>query len=413
MGGMLDSLQQGYHDVGGFEGLLENPRFQAGLGILEANNAGYGESSNPFTGALKGVQRAGQLQDARLGRETHEQEQEMQRKLREALAKIYGANAQNAALPGVSAGQLPTGLPGNVGVPPGFTTAPGTSAAPGALEEVAAAFLQYGTPQQQSAVFSQMSANARFKQQTAIEEARYQRKKDPSNNIGQYNPRDYTAESWADFINSKDPGKLKRYERTREVDLGGGRKGLYDPVTHKVTEVVDKQAFDANVKDVSQSKTEGKAEGAAITAAKEGLAGMKVQEAQLERMFADPNFSQSVGPIDAVTGRIGEWFGSDQGVLGGEVQRVVNALVTQAVSNWKGAISEKELDFFLDSVPSRGSSDETWKSWYQNEYMPRRRLMERIATGEVFFDDRLVGGSSSGYLEEGTTNTGVKWRIEQ
>jgi hypothetical protein len=39
----------------------------------------------------------------------------------------------------------------------------------------------------------------------------------PNNDgIGQYNPRDYTPKSWAQFLSDKDPSKLERYESPRQ-----------------------------------------------------------------------------------------------------------------------------------------------------------------------------------------------------
>jgi hypothetical protein len=40
-------------------------------------------------------------------------------------------------------------------------------------------------------------------------------------NIGQYNPRDYTTESFAEFVRSGDPSVLERYAAQRSVDIGG------------------------------------------------------------------------------------------------------------------------------------------------------------------------------------------------
>lgn len=40
-------------------------------------------------------------------------------------------------------------------------------------------------------------------------------------NIGQYNPRDYTVDSWAQFMESRDPSVLQRYESQRNIDIGG------------------------------------------------------------------------------------------------------------------------------------------------------------------------------------------------
>ena len=41
-------------------------------------------------------------------------------------------------------------------------------------------------------------------------------------NIGTYNPRDYTTESWARFLQTKDPSVLERYEPLKYLDVGTG-----------------------------------------------------------------------------------------------------------------------------------------------------------------------------------------------
>ena len=39
--------------------------------------------------------------------------------------------------------------------------------------------------------------------------------------IGQYNPRDYTVDSFAEFVRTNDPSVLQRYSAQRSVDIGG------------------------------------------------------------------------------------------------------------------------------------------------------------------------------------------------
>lgn len=206
-----------------------------------------------------------------------------------------------------------------------------------------------------------------------------------TNDIGTYNPRDYTTDSWAQFIRTGDPSVLERYESFGTVDLGGGRKGVLDRTTGQVVaEPVSADEFQAGVRDTKAAAATGTAQGSAQTAAAEQFASLSETASQLERLFADPNFAGAVGPLDAITGRIGEWMGTEEGVLGGEVQRLTNKLVTDAVSAWKGAISEKELQFFKESVPGRGSSPATWKHWYEFEFLPRLERVKAIRSGQAF-----------------------------
>ena len=55
-------------------------------------------------------------------------------------------------------------------------------------------------------------------------------------NIGTYNPRDYTTDSWAEFTKTGDPSGLKRYESSQIVDIGGV-KTLVDKTTGERTAV--------------------------------------------------------------------------------------------------------------------------------------------------------------------------------
>lgn len=56
--------------------------------------------------------------------------------------------------------------------------------------------------------------------------------------IGQYNPGDYTPESWAKFISSRDPSALQRYESQQVVDIGGV-KYLVDRSTNQRTPITN------------------------------------------------------------------------------------------------------------------------------------------------------------------------------
>lgn len=429
MGNLLSqaggSLKAGFQKGSGgqgVEGLLENPLFNIGMGLLQANNAGPGQNKNPFSAALGGLQQTQQNRDIGDERDALEKARQRQDELYKRLQEVYapqpgqpqmssigqqpnllqqlgigGAQPVPGQTPGIVPGAPPVG--GNPANP--FSSAPTSAgAAPvGAappISEIGSIMLQYGSPAQQQAVYSQMSAGDRFKQRLAAEETRYQQGKDNRNRIGQFNPRDYTTESFAEFEQTGNVGALERYERVRTVKGPDGINRRIDVSTGQMLGVVeDVGDVAANKREINRAGAQGTAEGGAITAAQQQLAGLQTNEDQLTTLMADKNFGASVGKLDAVTGRFGEMFGSEQGVLGGEVQRVSNALVTQAVSSWKGAISERELQFFQDSVPGRGSSEATWRHWFENEYKPRKRLAERVASGEVFHDDRLQGGSSS------------------
>lgn len=393
---------------GGVEGLMNDPYLNVGLSLLQANNAGPGQDNNPFSAVQRGMQNTQRNRDLTADRRAVEQARNRQDELYKRLQELYGGaspgglpapmtggmspvmNAPQSiaamqGLPGAAGGMVPGATPGinPAAAPPPFTSAPGSNAAPGA-NEIAALMLQYGDPSQQAAAMSQMSAREQFNTRLAAEEARWQQTQLPQNRIGTYNPRDYTAESWAEFTQSGDPSKLKRYERVSTVDVGGIKYAIDTATGENLGAVTGLDEATNNTRALSSSQSVGTAQGTAIGDAQVQLASMNQTQSQFERLLNDPRFDSAVGMIDAPLGRLGEQFGTEAGVLGGEIERASNALVTQAVSNWKGAISERELDFFQRSVPQRGSSAATWRHWYENEYKPLKARVESLATGAAF-----------------------------
>ena len=281
-------------------------------------------------------------------------------------------------------------------------------------QQIGALMLQYGNPAQQQAAMTNMSAGERFKQGLAVEETRYRRKQDYRNRLGTYNPRDYTTESWAEFERTGDPNGLARYERIRTVKGADGINRRIDVSTgeilgavESVSEVVD------NKRDINRAGAQGSAEGTAITAAQKGLAEIKTQGGVLKKMMDSPAFPGAVGNVDRFTGTVGAWFGADEGMLGNQVTRQVTTLVAQAAVSWKGAMSDREMDLFKAGVPGPGSHPDEWKKWYAEEFLPKQRLMERVASGEVFYDDRLKGGSSATAQFEGAPEQSVADALAQ
>ena len=63
MGNLLSGAQGAMQKAGGMQGLMENPMFNVGMGLLQANNAGYGQDSNPFRAAMGGLQQTQRNRD--------------------------------------------------------------------------------------------------------------------------------------------------------------------------------------------------------------------------------------------------------------------------------------------------------------------------------------------------------------
>lgn len=199
--------------------------------------------------------------------------------------------------------------------------------------------------------------------------------------IGDLTPGNYTPESLAvfaeDYRKNMQPNYSLLKESVNQFKAGGTTYVM--GADGKPVALVDPTVVADNAGQISAAQAAGSAAGKAQAEAKQGLPAVQGLEDQLVRIMADPNFDDAVGMADQFTGKIGEAFGSKAGVLGGEAERVGNKLVADAADKWKGAISDKELGLFRASVPGRGSSSQTWRHWYQNEFLPMKQRAETAA----------------------------------
>lgn len=146
---------------------------------------------------------------------------------------------------------------------------------------------------------------------------------------------------------------------------------------------VDPNTAGSNAGILKEEQTLGEQTGMDRAAA-EQLGGMlEMQNMEIQRIINDPDFDQAVGLLDQYTGKIGAQFGSKQGVLMKDAEKISNALTTSKVSDWKGAISDKELDFFKAGVPQVGDGPDVWRSWYINQYIPLMEFVQMRARGEI------------------------------
>ncbi len=114
--------------------------------------------------------------------------------------------------------------------------------------------------------------------------------------------------------------------------------------------------------------------------------------------ITDPNFEGAVGWMDNLTGRVGEQFGSKEGVLGARVGRLGSTLVLQAAQSLSGALSDRDIQLLMESAPGRASSPQTWRDWYSTEYLPRINA-GRKKLGLPGFADPFKEGKQSGRLQ--------------
>jgi hypothetical protein len=80
---------------------------------------------------------------------------------------------------------------------------------------------------------------------------------DQGMDVGTYNPRDYTTESWAEFSQTKDPSKLKRYESQQIVKIGGVDY-LVDRSTGQRTPISSVDEVSTNVEQIKGAGERGK-----------------------------------------------------------------------------------------------------------------------------------------------------------
>jgi hypothetical protein len=135
---------------------------------------------------------------------------------------------------------------------------------------------------------------------------------------GTYNPRDYTTESWATFLQTKDPSVLKRYAPTKDVDIGGvphtfdPATGGYMPsrITTAPVETAEEGVTIVTPESVAESKALIESE---VTGAKEESKRKAAADAEIiseGRSIARniPVLKQSISLLEAVT--TGGWTNS-------------------------------------------------------------------------------------------------------
>ncbi|MBJ2129049.1 hypothetical protein JC525_08880 [Alteromonas sp. IB21] len=128
-------------------------------------------------------------------------------------------------------------------------------------------------------------------------------------------------------------------------------------------------------------------------AEKERLSKMAAQKAQdetndqtLAMLMGDKNGDGTLSrsaPIDGAAG----WFDDTiwtpiQSLWNGDgyidnktLTRVASKLKSEALAAASGNPSDKDLEMYAGSIPTPDDSEEVWKEWYRNEYLPRRQKL--------------------------------------
>lgn len=151
-----------------------------------------------------------------------------------------------------------------------------------------------------------------------------------------------------------------------------------------------------NAAGLNQAQAAGTARGTDQAAAQILGGEMQVLDGRLRALMANPDFSGGVGLLDQFTGRVGAQFGSDEGLITKEANYISNSLTRSSVADWKGAISNAELNFFKDSVPQAGDGAAVWEHWYETYYKPTMAFVNARADGTLTQDN----SSLSAYLND-------------
>lgn len=179
--------------------------------------------------------------------------------------------------------------------------------------------------------------------------------------IGKYNPRDYTADSFAEFVRTSDPAVLERYASQRSVDIGGvphvfdpARGGYYPasvsgggqqrPVTSR--DVAESEAEITRGKESAkqdvkaQSPAEQREQRKAIKETRSELMGAEDTLGQIDNILGNEEY------IDALTGVRGKVPGIP-GTPGFDAEvafdRLKNSLTLENLGKMSGVLSESDI----------------------------------------------------------------------
>jgi len=115
---------------------------------------------------------------------------------------------------------------------------------------------------------------------------------------------------------------------------------------------------------------------------------MSLTERRITRLLNAENFSEATGPMDNAIAWIGgAAAGGEDSLMNRELRMLHNELATIIVADWKGAISNKELDFFKSTVPAPTDHHQVWKTWYETKFLPAKQFAMEVARGMHDYTD--------------------------
>jgi hypothetical protein len=243
------------------------------------------------------------------------------------------------------------------------------------------------------------------------------------NRYGQYNPRDYTTESWAQFLQTEDPSVLQRYQEFGQggVRYARGPQGELVPLVGEDTrrEQGDIQAqIAAREEELKQLRGQiGRGVGEA--AAAEDVAGARSRVArevesgkQSVKKAGDifeqvgtirsslPNYDEAISAIDddAMLGRVQNLLPSFRESTQ-RFENAANRLGLDVIAGTTfGALSEAEMNTAMETAVPRGMTPEATRRWLVDKRKAQEKLATELEDAAIFFQR---GGTQADWAERG------------
>lgn len=309
LGPFLPKREEPVQQPGGIQGLLGNPLLYAGLGLMSNPNAGQGIASG--LGAYQSMQAQKLRRDAL---EQQSKDRAADRDLRKQEIMVRLQRLTNPA-------------------------------------EVQTAKWYLGANDEEKAAFDHTSAGS---QSTPAAMQVFRRIRE--------------LEDAGDLEGAQQLASLHR--APVRFDQGGGGVGLHNPVTGDRTSLVSPEDATTRNAVAAGAQSEATTAGTNRAEAQDQLVGLQSKQAQFEALLNDPSFPGAVGFIDSMTGRIGQGFGTKEGVLGARVEKLSEGMVLEASRQLTGSKSDQDIAMLKRTAPSRSSSHHEWNDWYQNIFLP-------------------------------------------
>lgn len=131
-------------------------------------------------------------------------------------------------------------------------------------------------------------------------------------------------------------------------------------------------------------KERSKLDEQALAKDKLSLRDSEKMSSDIKALVASDDFDGSVGFFDAITGRIGQIFETDEGIAGRTAEMLANNLVLNQAQYFKGNLNETEILILQDSVPKRSDGDDIWRRWFE-KYSDKLKIAQ-----DKYMTDRLA-----------------------